>query len=205
MAWSDLEVVLAICRAGSLCGAARDLGCTHSTVFRRINAIEKSVGVRFFERLPRGYVMTEAGQVALTYAERVESEFHALHREVLGRDAELRGDVGITAPQGLVDGLLPALMAEFRRRHPRVTIELTGGSPALHLRRREADIAIRDTRQPPDDALGRRICAFRFGYYASPDYLAAHGDRALADHDFIAMTGSVGWLVPHVWKTQELA
>jgi hypothetical protein len=52
MQWNDLSVVLAICRAGTLAGAASSLGQNHSTVFRRINAIEERMGVRFFERLP---------------------------------------------------------------------------------------------------------------------------------------------------------
>ena len=60
--WSDLNVILAICRAGSLSGAARTLGNNHSTVFRKINAIEKKTGVRFFERLQDGYAMTDAGE-----------------------------------------------------------------------------------------------------------------------------------------------
>ncbi|WP_455197936.1 LysR family transcriptional regulator, partial [Kaarinaea lacus] len=89
--WSDLTVILAICRAGSLSGAARTLGHNHSTIFRKINAIEDKTGVRFFERLPDGYLMTEAGQTALRYAERIESEVHALGREVLGQDMRLQG------------------------------------------------------------------------------------------------------------------
>lgn len=96
--WNDLAVILAVCRSGSLSGAARILGHNHSTVFRKINAIEEKTGVRFFERLPHGYVMTEAGQTAMRYAERIESEVHALGREVLGQDLQLRGNIRVTSP-----------------------------------------------------------------------------------------------------------
>ena len=95
--WSDLAVILAICRAGSLSGAARTLGNNHSTVFRKINAIEDKTGVRFFERLPEGYAMTDAGRTAMQYAERIEAEVHALGREVLGQDMRLQGKITLTA------------------------------------------------------------------------------------------------------------
>ena len=87
--WNDLSVILAICRAGSLSGAARSLGKTHSTVFRNINAIEEKTGVRFFDRFSHGYVMTEAGQIAERYAKRVEQEVHALGLEVLDSQEQI--------------------------------------------------------------------------------------------------------------------
>ena len=70
--WNDLEVILAVGRAGTLSGAARHLGINHSTVFRKVNAIEERVGVRFFDRLPTGYRMTQAREAALSCAERIE-------------------------------------------------------------------------------------------------------------------------------------
>jgi DNA-binding transcriptional LysR family regulator len=97
--WSDLAVILAIGRAGSLSGAARALGKTHSTVFRNIKAIEERTGVQFFDSVDHGYLPTDAGRVALEYAERVEGEFHALGIEVLGLDTKLRGRVRIACPE----------------------------------------------------------------------------------------------------------
>lgn len=205
MAWSDLRVVLAICRSGSLSGAARELGCNHSTVYRRLNAVEDAVGVRFFERLPSGYALTEAGQVALRYAERIEGAFDALHREVTGLDRELRGHVVLTAPQMLTSTLLPPMLADFRRAHPGVTLECIAGHDYLDLRRRQADLAIRATKNPPGDHLGKRICDFRFGYYASEDYLAQHGDRPLAEQDFVLLDGVLDWFAKVLWQSKSEA
>lgn len=95
--WNDLSVILAMCRAGSLSGASRILVQNHSTIFRKINAIEEKTGIRFFERLPDGYVMTEASETALRYAERIENGVHALSREVLGQDTRLQGKIRATA------------------------------------------------------------------------------------------------------------
>lgn len=200
--WNDLTVILAICRAGSLSGAARLLGQNHSTIFRKINAIEGKTGVRFFERLPEGYVMTEAGQTAMRYAERIENEVHALGREVLGQDMRLQGKIRVTAPEGITSQIGPRLFAEFCRLHPNVAIEITGGSQALDLSRREADVAIRATSKPPDSSLGRKVCDFRFAIYASPHYLKQNRDKPLQEQNWSLIQGTVEWLVPLIWKKQ---
>jgi len=201
--WSDLTVILAVCRTGSLSGAARSLGQNHSTIFRRINAIEDKTGVRFFERLASGYAMTDAGQTALRYAERIESEVHALSREVLGQDMRLQGKITVTAPEGMTTGFLPALLAGFSRQHPEVTIELAGGHSAFDLARREADVAIRATRKPPDASLGRKVCEFRFAIYSTPKYLKQNKDKPLQEQQWCMLPGIIDWLVPLVFKKKE--
>lgn len=199
--WSDLMVILAVCRTGSLSGAARTLGHNHSTIFRKINAIEQKTRVRFFERLPEGYAMTEAGEIALRYAERIEAEVHALGREVLGQDMRLQGKVRLTAPEGMATKTLPKLVADFCRRNPDVSIDIVGGSSAVDLSRREADIAIRATRKPPDASLGKMVTdTFSFAAYASPRYLKRKYNLALQEHDWCFIRGTVEWLVPLVWK-----
>ncbi len=200
--WSDVRVLLAICRTGSLAGAARLLGKDHSTLFRKLNRIESDAGVRFFERLPSGYTMTDAGEIALRFGERIESELHALSHEIDGRDARLQGNVRVTAPDGICTLHLPPLLAEFHALHPQVAIELVEGSAAFDLSRREADVAIRAARRPPDDSLGHKICDFRFAAYATPAYLQAAGARELADHDWVMVAGVEGWLVPMLWKNR---
>jgi len=198
--WSDLMVILAVCRAGSLSGAARSLGHNHSTIFRKINAIEEKTGVRFFERLSDGYLMTEAGQTAMRYAERIESEVHALGREVLGQDMRLQGKIRVTAPEGISTQIAPRLLAEFCRVNPGISIDMMGGSSALDLSRREADVAIRATPKPPDTSLGRKVCDFRFAVYSSPQYLEQNKDKPTQEQNWCLLEGTVDWLIPLVWK-----
>lgn len=201
--WSDLNVILAVCRAGSLSGAARILGNNHSTVFRKINAIEQKTGVRFFERLQDGYAMTDAGRTAMHYAERIECEVHALGREVLGQDMRLQGKIRVTAPEGFSMLLAPVLFHEFLNKHPDVSFEINGGLSAADLGRREADIAIRATPKPPDTSLGRKVCDFRFAIYATPAYAKKHKDIPLQEQRWCFITGVVDWLVPYIWKKKE--
>jgi DNA-binding transcriptional LysR family regulator len=201
--WSDLEVVLAICRTGSLSGAARLLGNNHSTVFRKINAIETRLGVRLFERLPTGYAMTEAGEATMHYAERMENEVRAFETDLFGRDLQLHGKVRIGMGEGLAKLVFPPLLAEFQRINPGVTVDVVSSVDNSDLSRREVDIAIRATKQPPPSSVGRYIGDFEFAVYAAPSYLDRAGERDLKDHDWALPYVVMDWLVPMIWKNRE--
>lgn len=200
MEWNDLKVILAIGRAGTLSGAAKSLSTSHSTVFRRINVIEEKMGVRFFDRLPQGYSMTEAGEAALRTAERVDNEVNGLSRELLGKDLRLQGTIRVTAPEGISLKLLRPIFEKFLCAHPDIQIDLVVTGSALKLARREADLAIRVTKNPPDTSIGRRVCDFRFGIYASKDYIEAHKNISLESYEWLLLEDSSNWFTQAVWK-----
>jgi DNA-binding transcriptional LysR family regulator len=198
-----LSIVLAICRAGTLAGAARSLGLNHSTVFRRLNSIEDKMGVRFFERLPHGYVMTESGEAAMRAAERVDNEILGLSRVLLGRDLRLQGTIRVTAPEGVSLHLLSPCLNEFCKLHPDIHIDLVVTSSNLQLSRREADLAIRVTSTPPDTSLGRRLCRFRISMYATKNYQKKNPHGKLEDYEWLLPDDGVDWL-PRVVVKKEL-
>lgn len=203
MDWSDLRLVLAICRTGSLSGAARTLGVAHSTVFRRINTIEKQLDVRLFDRQPQGYVMTEAGEAVQRAAERIDEQVDGLNRELLGRDLRLQGPLRVTSPEGLALKVLGPKLSAFCAEHPGIYMDLKITSDALRLSRREADIAVRVTRKPPDNLIGRRICKFRWAMYASRAYAKTNRDTALEDHAWILTDDGFEQLPAAIWKKKE--
>ncbi|WCR09842.1 LysR family transcriptional regulator [Paracoccus stylophorae] len=129
--WNDLRLFLAVARAGTLSGAAREIGVNHSTVFRRIGAFEEALGVRLFDRLPNGYALTVAGEAMQESALRVEEEIAALDRRITGQDLRLSGVVRITTVDMLAQGLLPRHLLAFRRAYPGIEIELTVGNATL--------------------------------------------------------------------------
>src|SRR5688500_700479 len=95
-AWDALRSFLAVARHRSLQGAARAIGVNHSTMFRRLNTLEARLGVRLFDRSPRGYALTAAGEHMLASAERVEDEILGLERRLLGGDVRLAGSLRVT-------------------------------------------------------------------------------------------------------------
>ena len=101
--WDDLRTLLAVARGGSLAAAARRLGVNHSTVFRRINALEARLGLRLFERLRSGYLPTAAGSELLESAERIETELLDVERRLAGRDLRLTGAIRLTAPDDVAE------------------------------------------------------------------------------------------------------
>lgn len=167
LAWDDLRSALAIARGGSLAAAARSLGVNHSTVFRRLKALEAGLGARLFERGEEGYLPTGTGADLVAVAERVETEIQGLERRLAGRDDTLSGTLRITAPDDLVESLLVEPLAAFSARYPGVRLEIVLDNRMLSLTRREADLAVRPTRDPPENLIGRRI-----GQIASAVYCA---------------------------------
>ena len=183
-AWDDLRFVLAIARKGDLRKAAAALGVNHSTMFRRLNALERSLGSKLFERLNTGYRATDSGQRLIEAAERMETEALALDRELSGRDTRLTGNVRVTCSETLAYGLLTGEIAKFLDLHPGIQVELLVDNRVMDLSRREADIALRATRPGQGDLFGRKLSDIVWRFYASPTYLAAHKKpRSLANLD----------------------
>jgi molybdate transport repressor ModE-like protein len=201
--WDDLRSFLAIAREGSLQGAARALGVNHSTVFRRLNALEATLGARLCERRPGGYALTPAGEDMRASAERVEDEVKGLERRLLGGDVRLSGSLRVTTTDTLALGLLGPHLRAFRRAYPGIELELVTSNAFFSLTRREADVAIRPSRQPGDAMVGRRLGEIAVAAYGARDYLAEHGAPAapedLARHALIAGDASLGHLPAMRW------
>lgn len=199
MNWNDLRVVLAICREGTLSGAAKVLGTSHSTVFRQINAVEKKLATRFFNRLSHGYEMTEAGETVLNRAASIEGDILELERELKNKDQQLKGKICLTAPEGVTNYLLIPHLANFYREHPDIEIELIVSASDLQLSQHEADIAVRITKEPPPYCIGKKICEFSIGIYATESYLETVKDRDFPDYEYLELA-SVDWRLLPYWS-----
>jgi DNA-binding transcriptional LysR family regulator len=198
--WDDLRYVLAVASEGSLAGAARRLGVNHTTVLRRVGAFEERLGLRLFERLPTGYVLTAGGEELIAAAHRIDDEVTALERKLAGQDLRLSGVVRITTTDTLMGSILPEVLAAFRESYPGIVTEVAVSNLMFNLTKRDADVAIRPARDPPETLIGRRIAKIAFAIYGSADYLAAHQGRKLADHpwigpdDHLAATSVAQWM-----------
>lgn len=172
LGWDDLRVALAIADAGSLSGAGRRLGLSHATLFRRLNDIERRLGVRLFERARTGYSPTMAGEELAAVATRVEAEVLGVERRLVGRDLRLSGTVRVTTTDTLLMGLLSPILADFRRSHPDIVLEVAVSNQLFNLSRRDADVAVRPSSSPPGHLVGRRVGSIAQAVYARADATA---------------------------------
>ncbi len=177
MEWDDLRYVLAVHKAGSVAGAARSLALSQVTVFRRIEKIEKGLGVRIFDRRQKGYVATPVGREIVTEAEQVEDRINALERRVWRQDALVQGTVRLTTTDTVAAVVLPGILARLRQAHPQLRIEVMISQEVLNLTKRDADIAIRFAARPPEALIGHRLARVKYAVYC--DDRSRRGGRAL--------------------------
>lgn len=175
MNWDDARVFLAVCRESTLRGAARVLGVDQATVGRRVNALEKSLNATLFLRTSEGYALTAVGEAALQSVENMERSALDLERQVLGLDDRLTGTVRVTTTDSLaIDFLIPAI-TRLHDAHPDVRVQMDASTQLLNLAKREADIAVRNTRPDNPDLIARRIARWPVGLFASQAYIDRHG------------------------------
>ena len=197
--WDDLRLVLAIARARSLSGAARALSVNHATVFRRLGGIETRLGVRLFDRHKGGYVPTAAGEELERVASTIDEQVADLDRRLTGRDLRLEGSLRVTTVDTIARTLMPPVIARFAAAYPGVTLELAVDKAIVSLSRREADVAVRPTLEPPEGLVGRRIADLGFAVYGARTYLKAAGAREERDHVWIVPDDSLGHLPVAKW------
>ena len=190
MNWDDARVFLAVCRESTLRGAARVLGVDQATVGRRINALEKSLNATLFLRTREGYALTAVGEAALLSVANMERSALDLQRQVQGLDDRLTGTVRVTTTDSLaIDFLIPAI-ARLHDKHPDVRVQLDASTQILSLAKREADIAVRNTRPDNPDLIARRIARWPVGLFASQGYIDRHGapepGSLFEGHDLVA-------------------
>lgn len=175
--WSDLRYALAVGHTGSLAGAARQLGVNHTTVLRRLDALEARLGARIFERARGGYLPTEAGALVLAQARHMADQAEEIERQVAGRDRELTGLLRVTTAFVVMEHLLPQPLADFARAYPGIEVEVVENAFLADLSRRhasessgwarrEADVALRLSPQVAEHLVGRPLGQTRCKVYA---------------------------------------
>jgi len=166
--WSDLRFALAIGRAGTLAGAARQVGVNATTVQRRLESLETRLGARLFDRSRSGYQPTEAGVLVLEQARRMADQADEIERRVLGRDRELTGPLRVATAFVVMEHLLPQPLADFARAYPGIEVEVVENAILVDLSRRhtedssdwtrkEADVALRLSGHVAEHLVGRQL------------------------------------------------
>lgn len=164
--------------------------------------------MRLFERLPEGYVLTEAGEGLRVRAERAAGEIDAAMRELSGRDARLEGTIRVTTAPNLATSYLARWLPAFARAHPGVHVELVVGDENRDLSRREADVALRATSDPPEHLVGREVVAIGWSVFGSAAYRRWHGaPRSMDDlavHRLVRAEPPLRALPAFAWAERHL-
>src|SRR5579863_9065139 len=175
--WDEFRLVKAVADSRSLVGAAESLGLNHSTVFRRLGSIETTLGAQLFERSRSGYEPTPAGEEMVTLATTMSESIIEFERHVAGRDVKPTGELRITTVDSVAVYLLGPILARFRSLYPGVHLDVILAAQNLNLSRRDADVAIRATNEPPEILVGRRIGPIRWAIYGGRQLVAELGDE----------------------------
>lgn len=191
MDWDNLRYFLDLSRAGKLTAAARRLGVDHTTVARRVHALEKSLGQPLFIRSGAGYGLTEAGRRLLSQVEAMESSYLSIERDGGEGGAEgVSGLVRIGTTEGYGVALLAGQLAALSKRHPNLNIDLLAVPRMVRLARNEADIVITLERPERGPYIITKLTDYTLRLYASTDYLDTHpliqGRDDLHDHTFVS-------------------
>lgn len=203
--WDEFRLVKAVADAHSLVGAAELLGVNHSTVFRRLGALEEALGTRLFERSRIGYEPTPAGEEMIALAARMAQDISDFERSVAGRDVKPTGDLRVTTNDTFLAYFLGPILTGFGEAYPDIRVDLIVANTALNLSRRDADVAVRATIDPPDTLVGRRIAPILWSRYASADWMNAHPGF---DHDnshWVGFGDALSGLRPARWLQQNVA
>ncbi len=190
----DLKTFVEVADAGGVAPGARRLGLSKSVVSRSLTQLERSLGAQLLTRTTRGSVLTEAGTAFREHALRVVTELE-MARESLSADGDLRGTLRIAAPLTFGLSKLAPVFADLAMRHPSLKMDIVYDDRFVDLASEGFDCAVRLGSLPDSSLIARRICAFRGGLVASPDYLAEHGTpgspQDLLNHDAVTQKGEV--------------
>ena len=190
MDWDNLRFFLELARSGTLQSAARRLAVDHTTVARRIQALEKQVGSPLFSREAGGHRLTEAGRRLQPQVEAMENAFRSVESAAPASQEGLSGVVRIGATEGFGTVVLAPQLARFAGDHPKLVIDLLAMPRLVHLSRREADIVISLERPARGPVVVTKLTDYTLRLYASTAYLAKHsaiGSRDdLRGHTFVS-------------------
>lgn len=170
--WQDLKHFVVLARTGSLSAAARELGCDHATVGRRVAALEKALGLRLILRLPRSTPLTQDGKMIAGLASDIENQSHAIVRHARGAGETPQTQVRISAPPSIAARVIAPQISQFHQAFPHITLVLSGESAIAELDRGDAEVAVRMVRPQQPDLLVQRIGLMRYGLYATPQHAA---------------------------------
>ena len=173
--WDDLRAFLVVARLGSFKAAGSQLGIAHTTVGRRISAIESRIGTRLLARHSKGMRLTHRGRELARRLGIMETTAGDIEQYLFGDNKDMTGTVRIAVTDGLATfWLMPQLIA-FTRSHPAVRVEIATVNSWGDLPSEDADIALRYARPTAGSMISSKVGRTHFALYGTKAYFDAFG------------------------------
>jgi DNA-binding transcriptional LysR family regulator len=201
--WDEIRTAFQVARLGTVSGAAEVLGVHHATVIRHIDALEKRLGAKLFQRHARGYTPTESGHDLLAVAQTTEEQFAHLVSRIKGHGETVSGELVVTSIGGISDLLTP-VMTSFQDKWPDVRVRFLTDMRVFRLDYGEAHVAIRAGSGPEEpDNVVQPLAKLRAGLFAARSYVEKFGKPAseadFAGHRFVCTDHDVTRSPFHRW------
>lgn len=192
--WNRARAFLVTAEEGSLSAAARALGMAQPTLGRQVDALERELGVTLFQRVGRGLVLTPGGLALLDHVRAMGEAANRVSLSAFGQSQSIEGTICISASETYAAVLLPPIIAKLRLAEPRIKIEIIASHTTSDLRRREADIALRNFRPTEPDLIAKKIRDVPARLFATQNYIRKIGNPQnvvdLERADFINISSS---------------
>ncbi len=191
MDWDYLRYIRALAIGGTLAKAGEMLGVHQTTVLRRLDQMEESLGVQFFERNREGLQLTPVGEMVFREAQKLATDVENLERKLVGDDAAPVGKVRVAAEDVMMNELLSPILAELVHEYPDIELEVLTDNDVANLSHREADLTLRPENKPQATLEGTRIASIESAVYGASRYCRRNRGMDVEHHP-----EACTWIIP---------
>ncbi len=204
---AQIELMQQVAKLHNITAAGRELGMSGSLAARQIAALERSLGVRLFQRTTRSIRLTEAGERVLEWASRTLDGFTELDDSMTAMTQTPRGLVRLAVNYYAAETYLPRVLAEFGALYPDIKLSVVTSDDLVDLVSSNIDVAVHSGRIPDSSMVGVRIRSVHRVLCASPAYLERAGTPKtlddLNDHNCLVHSSNepINWFFRHGDRT----
>jgi len=173
---NDTLIFVKVVEQGSFTAAARLLGQPKTTVSRKVQELETRLGARLLHRTTRRLGLTEAGTVYYEHCQRIARELDQAESAVSQLQSGPRGWLRFTVPYSVGTTWIAPLLGQFQAQYPEIRLDMHLGNENLDLIAGEVDMALRVGPLPDSNLIARKLGSLRTQVFASPGYIAQHGE-----------------------------
>ena len=200
-----MELLVRVAETGSMTLAAQQLQVTPAAVSAAVQRLEKSLGIRLFERTTRSLHPTDEGLIVIFACQDIVDRWRRVLDEATGTPGAVEGTVHLSAPSDTMYGVLEAVVVELCAAHPALRVVLNTSDALHHLHRDAIDIAIRYGALKDSTLSARKLFDGPRLLVAAPSYLAENGEpdslEALGRH--VCLTLHLASVPAVTWELQQ--